>query len=911
MKTSFISVLFRTFLIFVMEFSVSVADAKLVVTETRCNLQRGIALTDGTLSLGWQMISSQNSESQSAYQIEIVDRESGRVVFDSKKTESPESQMVGVPALRRTSGSYQWHVRVWNKRGEVSEWSKYQTVLVVPQAIDAKWIGAITRHDAKLPEGRFPETEFKKSDFIAKWKDVDSLSSRSIIMRKSFAARNKRIQTAIVYVCGLGHYELDINGAKIGDSEFAPLWSDYDKTVYYNVYDVTSHVKRGGNALSVLLGNGFYNVQRLGRYAKLMTSFGAPSLLLKLEINYSDGSQQVIKSGSDWKYALSPATYNCIYGGESYDARQEQQGCKTFGFNDSGWKNAVCVEGPKGSLLPQTAPPVKIMEHFGVKSCTKIPADSLLSASKAMKRTVDKSAFVLDMGQNLAGFPEITVQGKSGQKVVLYVAERLKRQGICDQAPTGRPHYYEYTLKGSLIEKWHPRFSYYGYRYIQVEGAVMEGMSNPEALPVIKKIESCFVYDSAPEVSSFECSNSLFTRTHRLIERAERSNMQGVLTDCPHREKLGWLEQDHLCGPSLLYNYDLTTYIPKILRDMSDAQKPNGMIPTVAPQYVSFGNVFDDSPEWGSAAVILPFMYYDQYGDDTMIRQYYPTMCRYVDYLTSRSKAHILDFGLGDWYDYGPWVAGFSKNTSVELVATAHYIYDLQLIQRAAEMAGDRAAKTRYSSLLDSVTVAFNSRFYHADSCFYDTGSQAANALPLFLGLAGDHKDKVMASLVADIHAHGDRLTTGDVGNRYLFQSLARGGQNELLYKMFNHDEAPGYGFQLKFDATTLTEQWDPRKGSSWNHFMMGQIDEWLFATLCGIKNYPGTYGLKHLLIAPMLVGDLTQVKASTRSLYGNISVSLTKSALSVEIPVGSDAVILLPNGTQQHVNGGKYSFTF
>lgn len=710
----------------------------------------------------------------------------------------------------------------------------------------------------------------------------------------------------------LGHYRLNINGTTVGDAEFAPVWSEYDKTVYYNVFDVTDLIAAGGNAVSVLLGNGMFNVQRMGRYSKLQTSFGPPQMLLRLEINYADGTRQVIKSGDGWKYTPSPITFNSIYGGESYDARLEQQGCCKAGFDDSRWRNAVITEGPKGRLTPQTVQPVRIMERYGIKSWKPIPADSLAAASKSTKREIHPSAFVADMGQNLAGFPEITVSGKRGQKVTLIVAEKLTRQGACDQRQTGRQHYYEYTLKGDgADETWHPHFSYYGFRYIQVEGAVLEGQPNPEGLPVLKRLNSCFIYNSAEEVSSFECSNQLFTDTHRLIERAERSNMQGVLTDCPHREKLGWLEQDHLCGPSLLYNYDMTRYAPKVIRDITDTQKADGMVPTTAPQYISFGNLFDDSPEWGSTLVILPFMYYDQYGDSTLITDNYESMRRYVDYLTSRADNGIVSHGLGDWYDYGPWRAGFSKNTPIPLVATAHYIFDLQLLTRAARMTGRKADAQKYSALLDKTVESFNREFFKPDSCTYGTGSQASNALPLYLGLTGGNKQGVLASLVNDIKEHGNRLTTGDVGNRYLFQTLAQNGLNELLYTMLNHYETPGYGFQLRHGATTLTEQWDPNQGSSLNHFMMGQIDEWLFKTLAGIQNQPGTHGLRHLLIQPTLVGDLQYVKASTHSLYGKISVDCTRTSLTVEIPVGSDATVVLPNGERKQVGCGRYTFKF
>ena len=900
------------------------ADAKLTVTRLTCNYQ-GVpvtaddggsidqtAITTGGIRLGWQMTADTNGERQSAYEITICENVTNKKVYTSGKVKSSQSQLVNVPALKPNTHGYYWQVRVWNEKGEASDLSKKQKIRVVPEKIDAEWIGAMTRKDAKLPYGRFPNSVFKKDSFKTKWADVDTLSAKSIILRKGFDTGRKQITDAVVYVCGLGHYRLNINGATVGDAEFAPVWSEYDKTVYYNVFDVTDLITAGGNAVSVLLGNGMFNVQRMGRYSKLQTSFGPPQMLLRLEINYADGTRQVIKSGDDWKYSLSPITFNSIYGGESYDARLEQQGCCKAGFDDSGWRKAVVTEGPKGRLTPQTVQPVRIMERYGIKSWKPIPADSLASASKSTKREIHPSAFVADMGQNLAGFPEITVSGKRGQKVTLIVAEKLTRQGACDQRQTGRQHYYEYTLKGDgTDETWHPHFSYYGFRYIQVEGAVLEGQPNPDGLPVLKRLNSCFIYNSAEEVSSFECSNPLFTDTHRLIERAERSNMQGVLTDCPHREKLGWLEQDHLCGPSLLYNYDMTRYAPKVIRDITDTQKADGMVPTTAPQYISFGNLFDDSPEWGSTLVILPFMYYDQYGDSTLITDNYEPIRRYVDYLTTRADNGIVSHGLGDWYDYGPWRAGFSKNTPVPLVATAHYIFDLQLLVRAARMTGRTADAGKYSAMLDKTVESFNREFFNPDSCTYGTGSQTSNALPLYLGLTGGNKQGVLASLVNDIKKHGNRLTTGDVGNRYLFQTLAQNGLNELLYTMLNHYETPGYGFQLRHGATTLTEQWDPNQGSSLNHFMMGQIDEWLFKTLAGIQNQPGTHGLRHLLIQPTLVGDLQYVKASTHSLYGKISVDCTRTSLTVEIPVGSDATVVLPNGERKQVGSGQHTFKF
>lgn len=782
---------------------------------------------------------------------------------------------------------------------------------LLAQIENARWIGAISKQEAKIPTGRWSNTVFKKDSFKLKWQDVDSLSARSIIVKKDFQAKGK-IAKAEVDICGLGHYELNINGKKVGDSEFAPLWSEYDKTVYYNRYEVTELLQKGNNRMEALLGNGMFNVQRGSRYSKLQQSFGPPQLLLRLVITYENGKRQVIDSDSSWLWRLSPITFNSIYGGESYDASLESPKGKDV------WKPVVYIEGPKGTLRLQTAPPVKIMERYDVKSWEYILPDSIDAASMATKRTIQRGAFVCDMGQNLSGFPEITVSGRPGQKITLLVSEKLTPQGACDQRQTGRQHYYEYTIGNCSPpykegqgggSSWHPRFSYYGFRYIQVEGAVWEGEPNPYNLPVLHKLQSCFVYSSAPEVSSFSCSNELFTKTHRLIERAERSNMQAVLTDCPHREKLGWLEQDHLNGPSLLYNYDMRTYIPKIIQDIVDTQKADGMVPTTAPQYVSFGNLFDDSPEWGSTLIIMPFMYYEHYGDSTLILNNYDPMRRYVDYLTSRADNGIVSHGLGDWYDQrGTEPGGFTKNTPIPLVATAHYLMDLRYVAQAARMKGFIKDAEKYDEMASFVSRRFNETFYHADSCYYGTGSQCSDALPLFLGICPD-KDAVLHHLIEDIKNHGTRLTTGDVGNRYLFQVLSDNGYDELLFEMLNHYEAPGYGYQIRQGATTLTEQWMPENGSSQNHFMMGQADEWLFKSIAGIRQRKGAHGMRHLLIAPQLVGDIQWVKASTMAATGIVRVDATRERIVVEIPEGCDAEIVKMNGERRFVGSGTHAF--
>ena len=916
----------------------------ITISRLTCEMQEGLVVVEGSPRLGWVMESPENGTRQSAYEIDIREAFTGRSVWNSGKVYSSQSQLVstkGADIRPDNSFNYSWRVRVWDETDTPSEWSSEAKFRAVPERLSSgQWIGAITRQNAHLPEGRkFHGGELKKPEVKAAWEAVDTLAKKSICLRRTFqvgdateGAANrkpgKKIVEATAYVCGLGFYEFSLNGKKVGNSEFAPLWSDYDKTVYYNTYDVTEQLRRGENVVGILLGNGFYNVQG-GRYRKLQISFGPPTLLFELVINYEDGTCTTVHSDNDWKYDFSPVTFNCIYGGEDYDARREQKGWNQIGFDDSHWRPVVIQEAPKGILRPQMAAPVKIMERYDIQKVTKLNADQIASASVSTKRTVDPSAFVLDMGQNLAGFPEITVRGKRGQKVTLIVAEALTEEGACNQRQTGRQHYYEYILKGEGDETWHPRFSYYGFRYIQVEGAVLKGQKNPQKLPVLKNIQSCFVYNSARKVSTFESSNRIFNAAHRLIGKAVRSNMQSVFTDCPHREKLGWLEQVHLNGPGLLYNYDLTAYAPQIMQNMADAQHSNGAMPTTAPEYVIFEgpgmDAFAESPEWGGSLVIFPFMYYETYGDDSLIKKYYPNMRRYVDYLKTRADKGILSFGLGDWYDYGDFRAGFSRNTPVPLVATAHYYMTVMYLVQAAKMVGNDFDIHYYTSLAQDIMVAFNKCFLHKNTAQYGTGSQCSNALPLFLQMTqdadeqgsyrpdADLNEKVFANLIKDVEAHGNRLTTGDVGNRYLIQTLALNGEHELIYKMFNHEEAPGYGFQLKFGATTLTEQWDPRQGSSWNHFMMGQIDEWFFNSLVGIR--PSTtpkQGYQKFIIAPQPVGDLKYVKASYETLYGTINVDWTCEngtfTLNVSVPVNTTAVVYLPGEKEpKEIQSGTY----
>ena len=738
----------------------------------------------------------------------------------------------------------------------------------------AQWIGAITRQQAHIPEGRhYQGAVLKESKSL--WAKADTLSRRSIILRRSFKPW-KTIKKAELRICGLGFYELTINNKKVGDAEFAPLWSDYDKSIFYNLYDVTSYLQLGDNEIRVLLGNGFYNEQG-GRYHKLRISFGPPTLKFFLYVIYEDGMRERLLSDESWEWTPSPIVFNSIYGGEDYDARIEP----------TDWKPVVIQEAPKGLLRKQIAKSVKIMEQFPVKKTLR--KDSLM---------------VLDMGQNLAGYPDIIVSGKPGQYLKITPAETLTPEGLCNQKQTGRPHYYTYILKGEGKETWHPRFSYYSYRYLQIEGDIK----------VLKDIKSCFIYNSAQRIGEFECSNPLINDTHKLIDRAIRSNWQAVWTDCPARENLGWLEQDWLNGEALVYNYDAQSMIEQTMQNIVDAQHEDGSMPEIAPEYTQFtgswAKPFQESPEWGGAIIALPMLYWQHYGDLSLAREYYEPMKRYINYLASQDSAYILKMGLGDWYDYGPGRAGFSQNTPMPLVATAHYYQWMCYMYVLAKQLGKRDEAYAFNQRAENIRQAFNREFYDAKRKTYGTGSQCSLALPLYLKLVPE-KDyqAVLQNLIKDIHAHGDRLTTGDVGNRYLFYTLAKNGHRELLYKMLNHYDVPGYGYQIKKGQTTLTEQWNPDHGASMNHFMMAHIENLLIPDLLGIQRNGDL-----IEIAPHPVGDLTWCKGSTMSAQGKVSVSWKikkdKFIMDIDIPEGGFADVYMPYSDRaESIQGGHHHF--
>ena len=707
----------------------------------------------------------------------------------------------------------------------------------------------------------------------ASWIASTHSASALPLFRKSFKLPGQPARATIA-ICGLGQFELSVNGKKVGDAVMEPAWNNYRKSCLYVVHDIAKHLRPGENVIGVMLGNGMYNVVGgSGRYTKFKGSFGQPKLIAVASI---DESLRIVTDRS-WQTAPGPITFSCIYGGEDYDARLETP-------DATSWTAATETEGPGGVLREQDCPPIRVMRAF-----------------EPMKVTEPKSGVrVYDLGQNCSGWPKIDVRGRPGASVKLVTGELLDDTGCVTQKNSGSGVSFSYTARGDAEESWHPRFSYTGFRYIQAEGDVA----------AIANIQGAFIHADLPVVGQFSCSNEQLNRIHDLILAAIRSNMQSVLTDCPHREKLGWLEQAHLMAPSIMANFDAREYFSKICRDMREAQHENGCVPTIAPQYTSFKppwDVFNDSPEWGSAMALVPWGAYQRYGDTKILQDNYDAMSRYVAYLGSRANADgIIDYGLGDWYDIGPGDPGFSKLTSKALTATAIYYRDIVVMERTASVLGKAADVETFTAAARRTRDAFMAKIPDRGA------SQTACAMPLALDLAeAEHRKAFLNQLIADIRRRDNHISAGDIGFHFVVTALAEAGRSDVILDLLMRTDPPSYGAMLARGATTLTEAWDANPKVSQNHLMLGHAEAWFHEWLGGIQIDLTQPLPKQIVIRPAPVGDVTWARASHESVLGRIETRWERQdrRFQLDVVVPTDASVHLPDGVVHDVHAGPHRF--
>lgn len=777
-----------------------------------------------------------------------ADSPSGRA--NGRLVQADGKPLAAVPL--QSHRTYFAKVQGWDSSGQATLWSpalEFSTALLAGELPAGKWI----RHAAD--------------------------GNRSAQFRKEFTLpADKTVAKAEVLVCGLGQSVLSLNGAKVGADVLEPGWTDYSASVLYVTHDVTSQVLAGRNALGLVLGGGFYDPVPGGRHFYLSGgtapvtgySYGPLKALLELRVTFTDGTGQSVLSDATWKTIAGPTTLANIYGSEDYDARLETPGWDRAGFNDAAWAAAAETAAPPGPLESQKHPPLRI--HRVLES---------------VKVTEPKAGtWVFDLGTNISGQFGLTVKGAAGAKVTLRPGEKLKADGTVD--PT-TDSYLVYTLKGGGEETWMPRFSWYGSRWIQVEGATRDAARTD--LPAILAARGDYMYSAADSVGAFRAGDARYEAIHGLILGAIRSNLQHVLTDCPTVEKLGWLEVSHLMGPSIMYEHDVRTLWTKIAKDAREAQLPNGMVPDIAPEYTIFAGAFRDTPTWGSALIMDPWLVYQFYGDSAVLAQNYAAMTAYAGYLATKAAGNVLTAGLGDW--------GSVDNTSPPNVETATYYQDLVVLAQSAELLGKAADSKKYRDLAQAVLIAYNAKFFDAAKSAYLPLNQTNQAMPLLLGMVPPGQEaKVFDNLLQNIKAKNDHFTCGEVGMRFLLQALAARGRNDLIHTLIMQPDHPSYARFLARGETTLPEYFQDNARSR-NHAMYGQIVEWFYNTVGGIS--PAKPGFAEIRIRPAFPRALTWASASYASVRGAISSdwkldSLGKRFdLNVTVPGNTQAVIHVP----------------
>ena len=858
--------------------------------------------------LSWILASSKRGDRQTAYQIlaassqQLLDKENGDL-GDTGKVRADES--IQIPYTGQPLKSAQqvfWKVRVWDADGKVSAWSPSATWtmgVLDPSEWSAKWISAAGAEKYGVAYPAAARTDFNRRQAFAKAHPAadqpGAPNFSSLLARREFKVKAGLVR-AVIQVTGLGQYELSLNGKKIGDAILAPGWTDYRKTVLYDTFDVTRQLSQGDNALGLILGNGMYNIQPdYERYVKFLNSYGPLKAIAQLRLEYADGSVETIATDKSWQVSPGPVTFNNIFAGEDFDARLVQRGWDRHGFKaDATWTTAQETSGPGGALkgLSCAAPPIRAIETL----------------QPVAANILNTNVTVYDLGQNVSQMPRIVVNGPAGSFIRILPAELLKPDGTVDRASCTqdgiRPAWWQYTLQGDGEEHWFPQFFYQGCRYYQVE---LHAAKDGGPLPKLKEIVGVVVHSSSKPIGEFTSSNPLFNRIYKLVRWAQRSNMMSLMTDCPHREKLGWLEETHLNGPSLRYNFDMAALLQKSMSDMADSQLENGLVPNIAPEYFIAGtpdtkNAFRNSPEWGGAFIMVPWQQYLFDGDLALLQRYYDDMKRYVAFLGGAAENHIVTTGLGDWYDLGPKPPWGSQLTPPALTATAFYQHYNWILARVAELLAKPDESKHFDERAEMIRAAFNEKFFNPATGQYATGSQCANSLALVMNLVGPtNRATVLAAIVTDVRGRGNALTAGDVGYRYLLRALAENGRSDVIFDMNNQSDKPGYGYQLKMGATSLTEKWDGGVGNfgSQNHFMLGQINEWFFHDLAGIAPDPASPGFKNILIRPQPVGDVTWVKCAYNSVHGHIAVEWKKTdgkfLLKLAIPANTTATVYLP----------------
>ncbi len=706
----------------------------------------------------------------------------------------------------------------------------------------------------------------------------------SVLLRKEVTFTKSPVR-ATAYVSGLGYHELYINGRKVGDHVLDPGFSDYSKRVFYVAHDVTGLLRAGRCTIGVMLGSGWYDSPATDVWGFHTAPWIAPpKLLLRIEVEYDDGTRTAIVSDASWKQSTGPIVFNSIRGGETYDARREKPGWDQPSYDDSAWSAAKVAPAPTGRLRAQSHPPIRVVESVRSVALTE----------------PKPGVYVFDLGVNMAGWARLETRGAHGQKITLQFNELLNPDGTVNVEQNagdtrGRFQRGEFILKGEGVEVYEPRFTYHGFRYVQVTGLAEK--------PILTSLMGRRVHTDPEPAGEFSCSSPLVNRIHEMIRRTQLSNLHGIPTDCPQREKIGWTADGCVTMEEAIYNFGMAAFYAKWVRDMLDAQDENGHASCIAPS-PGWGKSNPDGsppglsdPWWGGAIVRAPWQIYRYYGDRRVLEESYDAMKRYLAYAAKYSPGHISWANEGDWLEVG--AGSSSQRTPTQLAGTAVYFYHAKIVAEIARLLGRNEDAGSYKQLADEISASFHQRYFDAATGRYAKDSQTAQALPLYFGMtSADHRPFALEELFKNIReTRTNHISAGIIGTHYVFQTLMEASHDDLAYAMVTQQDFPSWGYMLRSGATTIWEAWTG--AASRNHPALGSIGAWFYQGLGGIRLDPAAPAFKRFVIKPAVVGDLTWVRCSYQSLYGKIQCDWRREGdklrLNVTIPANTTATVYVP----------------
>ncbi len=724
--------------------------------------------------------------------------------------------------------------------------------------------------------------------------DSDTPPYAAVLLRKQVNLTKQPVR-ATAYISGLGYYELYINGRRAGDHVLDPGFTNYTQRVLYVTYDITDLLRSGRSAIGVVLGSGWYDSPATDVWTfHLAPWIAPPKLLLQIDIEYSDGTRQTVATDASWKCASGPIVFNSIRGGETYDARREKTGWDQPGYDDSSWRNAKIAPAPAGRLQSQYHPPIRATASI-----------------RPVKLTEPKpGVHVFDLGVNLSGWARLIAGGPRGTRVKLAYSESLNPDGTINVESlagltAGRFQTEEYIFAGKGIETHEPRFSYHGFRYVQVTGLA--------GRPTLDNLVGIRVHTDPEPAGEFACSNPTVNRIQEVIVRTQLTNIHGLPTDCPHREKIGWTGDGYITMEEAIYNFRMPMFYLKWWRDMLDAQDDNGHASPIAPSPGWGRSQADGSPGilsdpwWGGAIVRLPWKHYRYYGDRRILDEAYEPMKKYLGYVATRAPDHISWGAEGDWLEVG--AGGSSTRTPPRLAGTAAYFYHAKIVAEIARLLGKNDDAAKYSALAEEISASFHKEYFDPQTGLYAKDSQTAQAMPLCFGMASqDQRDLVLRRLVANIKETRDNhISSGIIGTYYVFQALMEAGRDDVAYAMLTRKGFPGWIHMLDQDATTVWEAWTG--DGSRNHPALGSIGAWFYQGLGGIRLDPTATGFKKTLIKPAIVGDLTWVKAHHESPYGRIisnwRLQDSRLTMHITIPANTTATVYVPTTDPKSITEG------